>query len=180
MLLTPEQILPNPVASPQGSGSAHLQPWRGLGGLVRGSHTSSPHSCPSSGPPLISSWSSSFPSWSSAAAWVTQGGELPLCLFFSPAHPRLLAATEQEIYGPQSYGGAPSTFFSLMYTPWGDLQGNPSPSLVFLLSDDHGAGVTSETACFLFLSSAPAPWVVAHPGRCRGMVSITRPQQTRP
>lgn len=36
MLLTPEQILPNPVASPQGSGSAHLQPWRGLGGLGEG------------------------------------------------------------------------------------------------------------------------------------------------
>ena len=46
----------------------------------------------------------------------------------------------------------------------GDLQGNPSPSLVFLLSDDHGADLTSGTACFLFLSSAPAPWVVAQPG----------------
>ena len=107
-LLTPEQPL---VASPQGLGSAHLQP-----SGVSHHQVLLPFRAEGLGHPLTSSGPVPLPEFSSS---LNNSGCWTLCLFFGQAHSRLLVATEQETYCPQSYSGAPFTFFPLLYAVWG-------------------------------------------------------------
>ena len=179
MLLTPKQILPNPVASPQGSGSAHLQPWHGLGGLIRDSHTSSPHSCPSQG--LLLSHHGPVPLLEFSSSLGDSGWWTPIVFVFRSSSFQAAGGDRAgNMWSTKLRRHAIHIFLPSVHTLGVICKGIRHPvwfsSFLMIMAQTWLQELLAFSSCLLPL--LPGLW--PSPGRCRRMVSITRPQQTCP